>query len=111
MGVRFFTKIFAKRNYNIQEDVDRKTSTKSKDIVANTEEEHEKIETKSQKTKNKIEKKNTEMNTNEQVEAAEKIAAEMKSAVKVVKKDKGLIERTESSKIVLTEDNKQVLND
>ena len=31
--------------------------------------------------------------------------------VKVVKKDKGLIERTESSKIVLTEDNRQVLND
>jgi len=31
--------------------------------------------------------------------------------VKIVKKDKGLIERTESSKIVLTEDNRQVLND
>lgn len=31
--------------------------------------------------------------------------------VKRVKKDKGLIERTESSKVVLTEDNKQLLND
>ena len=31
--------------------------------------------------------------------------------VKKVKKDKGLIERTESSKVVLTEDNKQLLND
>ena len=31
--------------------------------------------------------------------------------VKIVKKDKGLIERTKSSKIVLTEDNRQVLND
>ena len=31
--------------------------------------------------------------------------------VKRVKKDKGLIERTESSKVVLTEDNRQLLND
>lgn len=31
--------------------------------------------------------------------------------VKRIKKDKGLIERTESSKIVLTEDNKQLLID
>lgn len=31
--------------------------------------------------------------------------------VKRLKKDKGLIERTESSKIVLTEDNKQLLMD
>lgn len=32
-------------------------------------------------------------------------------SVKYVKADKGLIERVESSKIVLTEDNKQLLND
>lgn len=31
--------------------------------------------------------------------------------VKRIKKDKGLIERTESSKVVLTEDNKQLLID
>ena len=34
-----------------------------------------------------------------------------KQIVKVDKKDKGIIERTENSKIVLTEDNKMVLND
>lgn len=34
-----------------------------------------------------------------------------KRKVKVEKKDKGLIERTESSTILLTEDNKMVLND
>lgn len=34
-----------------------------------------------------------------------------KQRVKVDKKDKGIIERTENSKIVLTEDNKMVLND
>ena len=34
-----------------------------------------------------------------------------KNHVKVVKSDKGLIERTESSRVILTEDNRQVLND
>jgi hypothetical protein len=49
----------------------------------------------------------------EKVNRAEEIMNNMKAAnhVKIVKKDKGLIERTESSKIVLTEDNRQVLND
>lgn len=49
----------------------------------------------------------------EKVNKAEEIMNNMKAAnhVKIVKKDKGLIERTESSKIVLTEDNRQVLND
>lgn len=30
---------------------------------------------------------------------------------KVLKSDKGLIERTKSSKVILTEDNRQILND
>lgn len=49
----------------------------------------------------------------EKVNKAEEIMNNMKAAnnVKVLKQDKGLIERTESSKIVLTEDNRQVLND
>ena len=61
--------------------------------------------------KNNTEKKIEEMD--EKVNKAEEIMNSMKAAgnVKVVKKDKGLIERTESSKIVLTEDNRQVLND
>lgn len=61
--------------------------------------------------KNNSKKLNEEMD--ERVNKAEEIMNNMKAAnhVKVVKKDKGLIERTESSKIVLTEDNRQVLND
>ena len=57
--------------------------------------------------------KKTEETMDERVNKAEEIMNNMKAAkhVKVVKKDKGLIERTESSKIVLTEDNRQVLND
>lgn len=35
----------------------------------------------------------------------------LKTKVKIEKKDKGLIERTEDSTIVLTEDNKRLLND
>lgn len=62
-------------------------------------------------TKNKPQKDKETMD--EKVNKAEEIMNNMKAAnhVKVVKKDKGLIERTESSKIVLTEDNRQVLND
>lgn len=58
-------------------------------------------------------RKKTEETMDERVNKAEEIMNNMKAAnhVKVVKKDKGLIERTESSKIVLTEDNRQVLND
>ena len=63
------------------------------------------------KAKNNSSKKGKEMN--EQVSKAEEIMNNMKTSgnVKYVKKDRGLIERTESSKIVLTEDNRQVLND
>jgi len=31
--------------------------------------------------------------------------------VKIIKKEKGLIERTESQKVILAEDNRQILND
>lgn len=58
-------------------------------------------------------KKKMEEIMDERVNKAEEIMNNMKAAnhVKVLKQDKGLIERTESSKIVLTEDNRQVLND
>ena len=42
---------------------------------------------------------------------AESIINDEPKAVKRIKKDKGLIERTESSKTILTEDNKQLLVD
>lgn len=58
-------------------------------------------------------KKNEEDMTLEGIERAEALAQNLSTPneVKVVKTDRGLIERTESSKIVLTEDNRQVLND
>jgi glucose/arabinose dehydrogenase len=65
--------------------------------------------------KNKIaKKKENMMNPQEKAARIEEILQnqeENKGRVKRVKKDKGLIERTESSKVILTEDNKQLLND
>ena len=70
------------------------------------------------KKKNVKGQKNKDKNINENMKAENIAAAEelmnteaVPQKVKVVKKDKGLIERTESSKIILTEDNRQVLND
>ena len=52
---------------------------------------------------------------NEKIEKIEEILTTAdklpKRKVKVEKKDKGLIERTENSTILITEDNKMLLND
>ena len=63
-------------------------------------------------TENKGHKTEKEM-ADERIEKIESIMGTKapKRKVKVEKKDKGLIERTENSTILLTEDNKMVLND
>ena len=77
-----------------------------------TEVENKEEEPKQKGKGKKNNKKNSEeMNDIEKIEQAEAIAAAMEPQVKKVKTDRGLIERTESSKIILTEDNRQVLND
>lgn len=69
-------------------------------------------EKKQQKSKNKSSKKQDIMTTDDnKFDLAQEIVQELKPETKVLKKDKGIIERTESSKIILTEDNKQILND
>ena len=60
--------------------------------------------------KNNIDKKEDTMDINE-INKAEELAKTMNKKVKIVKKEKGLIERTETEKVVLTEDNRQVLTD
>ena len=64
-------------------------------------------------TENNIQENKAVMTTSEKIAMAQSVLAnEDKTApVKRVKKDKGLIERTESSKTILTEDNKELLND
>lgn len=66
-----------------------------------------------EKKENNVEKKIEDMDTQEKIKVAMEILdqPEVASKVKKVRKDKGLIERTESSKIILTEDNKELLND
>lgn len=64
----------------------------------------------------KVENKKSEikeqvMTTSEKIEMAQNVLNETPTQFKRVKKDKGLIERTESSKTILTEDNKELLND
>lgn len=66
---------------------------------------------------NKVEenktKKEDKVMADERLEKIEQITGlkAPKRKVKVEKKDKGLIERTENSTILLTEDNKMLLND
>lgn len=62
---------------------------------------------------NKIIENVTVMTTSEKIAMAQSVlsGADQAAPVKRVKKDKGLIERTESSKTILTEDNKELLKD
>ena len=71
-----------------------------------------KVDKKETNEENKEIKKDKEM-ADERLEKIENSIGSKapKRKVKVEKKDKGLIERTENSTILLTEDNKMVLND
>ena len=60
--------------------------------------------------KNNTEKSEKDMTTAEKISAANEILNQQPT-VKRVKRDKGLFERTESSKTILTEDNKELLKD
>lgn len=62
--------------------------------------------------KNKIEKNKSTMDTSEKIAMAKEILGKNANEnFKILKSDKGLIERTESSKTILTEDNKELLID
>lgn len=59
---------------------------------------------------NKIEENKSVMTTDEKIAMVQNVLNGTQST-KRIKKDKGLIERTESSKTILTEDNKELLVD
>lgn len=66
------------------------------------------------KVENNIEKSIKDMDTQEKIMMANAILNQTDmttNKVKKVRKEKGLIEKTESSKIILTEDNRELLND
>lgn len=91
MRQRFIIKPVRRENYVTVQDV---VETKPKAAPVN---------------KNKEEKIEKDMD----IDQIEKLASELtpEQTTKKIKKDKGLIERTESSKIMITEDNKQLLKD
>jgi len=62
---------------------------------------------------NNIDENKSVMTTEEKIALAQAALADERpvAPIKRVKRDKGLIERTESSKTILTEDNKELLND
>lgn len=69
-------------------------------------------ENSSPSVENKEEKTVDVMDTQEKIAMANQILGQnqdMKDKFKKIRKEKGLIERTESSKIVLTEDNRELL--
>ena len=93
----------------------KRQSTKPSLIISNKPEQSEAKETPSanvveEVSENKKTNEEKVMTKEEKVQAIEKIVFDEKP-VKKIKKEKGLIERTESSKVILTEDNKQLLMD
>lgn len=64
------------------------------------------------KKNNNIEEKTDNMNMSENIAQAQEMAETLNATVvKRVKKEKGLMEKTTTDKVVLMEDNRQVLND
>ena len=111
MGLQFIKKRKVKEPKIIFREVEKNIEEVTEKPVINVETEINKVAEKKEPAKNKIKKDKKEMITKEQISAIEAAAEGLKPEVKVVKKDRGLIERTESSKIIITEDNRQVLND
>lgn len=99
------SRIVVKRHGNIRNKVIGKLKPKSDADVTEVSEISEDKPIKNNKKKGK---KN--MITEEQIASAEDKAMNLTNK-KVLKSDRGLIERTESSKIILAEDNRQLLND
>ena len=98
---RFITK-------KIQE---KRTKFRNKPIVVNEYNELPKEEVKVIIENNIEEEKTTDvMDTKEKIELANQIL-EQEVKVKRIKKDKGLIEKVETNKIILTEDNRELLRD
>lgn len=84
--------------------VDNNKTTKDK--VETTVKEENVVNTSKTEDKKKV---NEVMTTSEKIAMAQSVLNN--EAPKRIKKDKGLIERTESSKTILTEDNKELLKD
>lgn len=124
MSTRFIGKIIGKRvvrpmknstkyaNYVRKESADKKVDNVEVTIEENTSKKNN-VTFETPKKENKRQKKNKEMINENKLAQMEAIAGtvNVNAKVKVEKADKGLYERTENSTILLTEDNKMLLND
>ena len=109
MALQFIVKKFRKRpNYKIVSSTIKDKELENIETVTNSNDANSK---KDNKAKNNKKKQKDDMIDKNQISTIEDAVKNMQSEIKVVKKDRGLIERTESSKIIITEDNRQVLND
>ena len=111
MALQFIVKNFRKRpNYKIVPSSIKGKELESVETVTDSSDVNSKKD-KDNKAKNNKKKQKDDMIDKSQISTIEDAVKNMQPEVKVVKKDRGLIERTESSKIIITEDNRQVLND
>ena len=111
MALQFIVKKFRKRpNYKIVPSSITGQVLGSVETVTDNSDGNSKKD-KDNKAKNNKKKQKDDMIDKSQISTIEDAVKNMQPEVKVVKKDRGLIERTESSKIIITEDNRQVLND
>lgn len=103
------------KTYSVE--INKNESSKKEKIAEEPKKNNNSTEKKTsgKKTKNKLnENKDTDMDTSDKIALAQQILGKEgvnENGLKVLKRDKGLIERTESSKIILTEDNKELLAD
>lgn len=110
MALQFIKKRFRKRpEYLLRPLIQEKREDNVMALPQKENIENQKIN--SPKTKNNKKNRKEDMINKDQITAIEAAMEKMQPEVKVVKADRGLIERTESSKIIITEDNRQVLND
>ena len=110
MAIQFIKKKIKKSPANVI--IPRQPERVEEVVMAMPQEEILEVEeVKVTKTKNNKKNRKEDMINRDQITAIEAAMEKMQPEVKVVKADRGLIERTESSKIIITEDNRQVLND
>ena len=102
------------KNNNIVEEVKMENKIKDNQIINAKNEPKNNNIVKEVKMENKIIENKEVMTTSEKIAMAQSVLTNEEKTTtpfKRVKKDKGLIERTESSKTILTEDNKELLKD
>jgi len=92
-------KIPSRKRFNVVKESDIKPIIEEKESIVLPIEE------------NKEEIKEEVMDTKEKIQMAAAVLGNEQPKIKKVKKDKGLIERTESSITILTEDNRELLKD